>query len=156
MNPELSYFVRLVRYNAWANAETVRSLRAGDPPQRATTWLAHLVGAEALWLARLRHEQSDVPVWPDLDLDSAAAKLDDLAVSWQQYLDSLEPDDLYDGVAYRNTKGEFWTSQVSDILTHVVIHQGYHRGQIAAALREAGQTPAYTDYIHAVRQGFVE
>ncbi|HEY6147556.1 MAG TPA: DinB family protein [Thermoanaerobaculia bacterium] len=38
---------------------------------------------------------------------------------------------------------------------HVVIHGGYHRGQIAAELRAAGFTPAYTDYIEAVRRGRV-
>jgi uncharacterized damage-inducible protein DinB len=36
------------------------------------------------------------------------------------------------------------------------MHSTYHRGQIAAAMRQAGATPAYTDFIHAVRQGFVE
>ncbi len=156
MNPDLDYFVRMLRYNAWANAETVLSLRAGSPPPRAMRWLGHLVGAEQLWLARLRHESSDLPVWPELDLDACSSRLDALALAWQQYMESLAPEDLNDGVAYRNTKGEFWTSRVADILTHVVLHQSYHRGQIAAAVREAGQTPAYTDYIHAVRQGFVE
>jgi uncharacterized damage-inducible protein DinB len=36
------------------------------------------------------------------------------------------------------------------------MHSGYHRGQIAAAVRESGGEPAYTDYIHAVRQGLIE
>jgi uncharacterized damage-inducible protein DinB len=37
-----------------------------------------------------------------------------------------------------------------------VVHGGYHRGQIAAAVREAGGEPAYTDFIHAVRAGLVD
>jgi uncharacterized damage-inducible protein DinB len=45
---------------------------------------------------------------------------------------------------------------VEEILTHLVIHSAYHRGQIASDLRAAGQEPAYTDYIHAVRQGLLE
>jgi uncharacterized damage-inducible protein DinB len=32
-----------------------------------------------------------------------------------------------------------------------VLSSAYHRGQIAADLRTAGFTPAYTDFIHAVR-----
>ena len=43
-----------------------------------------------------------------------------------------------------------------DILAHVVLHSAYHRGQIAAAVRAGGGEPAYTDMIHAVRQGLVE
>jgi len=39
---------------------------------------------------------------------------------------------------------------------HVTIHSAYHRGQIASDVRSAGQEPAYTDYIHAVRQRFLE
>ena len=39
---------------------------------------------------------------------------------------------------------------------HVLMHSAYHRGQIAADMRAAGLTPAYTDFIHSVRQGFVE
>jgi uncharacterized damage-inducible protein DinB len=58
-------------------------------------------------------------------------------------------------VGYRNSKGEPWTSTVGDILTHVVTHSAYHRGQVASELRAAGFIPAYTDFIHAVRQGFL-
>jgi uncharacterized damage-inducible protein DinB len=35
------------------------------------------------------------------------------------------------------------------------MHSAYHRGQIASHMREQGQAPAYTDFIHAVRQGHV-
>jgi uncharacterized damage-inducible protein DinB len=40
---------------------------------------------------------------------------------------------------------------VDDIATHVVFHSHYHRGQIASLVRAAGHTPAYTDFIHAIR-----
>jgi uncharacterized damage-inducible protein DinB len=36
------------------------------------------------------------------------------------------------------------------------MHGTYHRGQIAAALRASGATPAVTDFIHAVRLGLIE
>ena len=39
---------------------------------------------------------------------------------------------------------------------HVIMYSVYHRGQIASNVRAEGLTPAYTDFIHAVRQGFVE
>ena len=68
----------------------------------------------------------------------------------------LSPERLAERISYTNSKGERWTSTVEEILTHLVIHSAYHRGQIAADVRGAGQTPAYTDYIHAVRQGLVK
>jgi len=36
------------------------------------------------------------------------------------------------------------------------MHSAYHRGQIATAMRAAGYAPAYTDFIHCIRQGFVQ
>ena len=68
---------------------------------------------------------------------------------------SLQVRTSRESVAYRNSKGEPWTSTVGDILTHVVTHSAYHRGQVASELRAAGFEPAYTDFIHAVRQGFL-
>ena len=59
-------------------------------------------------------------------------------------------------MSYRNSKGEAWSSRKEDILMHVIMHSAYHRGQVATAMRAAGSTPAYTDFIHSVRQGFVK
>lgn len=156
MPPEPDYYARLLRYDAWANAETLRSLRQGGVPAKAMRWMGHIVGASALWLARLRQEPPALAVWPDLDLDGCAAGIDRLADSWPRYLETLAPAGLEQGVGYRNSLGEYWTSSVGDILTHVAMHGAYHRAQIAAAVREGGGEPAYTDFIHAVRQGLVE
>jgi uncharacterized damage-inducible protein DinB len=116
--------------------------------------MAHIVGAEYLWMARLRAEAAALPVWPDLDLPSCDVQLQELSRRWPEYLNEAR-NSLTDKVSYTNSKGETWSSTVEDILTHVVIHSAYHRGQIASDLRAAGSNPAYTDYIHAVRQGHI-
>ena len=156
MPPEPDYYARLLRYDGWANAETLGSLRQGGAPAKAIRWMGHIVGASALWLARLRQEPPGMAVWPDFDLDGCAVWIDRLADSWPRYLETLAPAGLEQGVGYRNSLGEYWTSTVGDILTHVAMHGAYHRAQIAAAVREGGREPAYTDFIHAVRQGLVE
>ena len=152
---EIDRLVRQLRYDAWANAETLASLRSAAPPQ-ALRWMAHIVGAELLWLGRLTGEPSPLPVWPELAVDDMAKEIDRLARAWPRYLTGLEEDDLDDGIGYRNSRGEFWSNTVRDILAHVLLHSAYHRGQIAAAVRAGGGEPAYTDMIHAVRQGLVE
>jgi uncharacterized damage-inducible protein DinB len=146
---------RLLRYDIWANGETLDSLRQGPPPARSLKWMGHIVGAEHLWLARLRQEPAPLPVWPDLPVEQCAAHLDELSGMWPEYLANAGPQRLAERVTYTNSKGEEWTNVVEDILTHVTIHSAYHRGQIASDLRAAGQIPAYTDFIHAVRQGFI-
>jgi uncharacterized damage-inducible protein DinB len=151
----VAWFARLLRYDAWANGATLASLQSGNPPAKAVRWMAHLVGSGELWLARLRNEPPTMAVWPDLDLEQCAAGVAHLAKKWPGYLGTLRDEDLEESVGYRNTRGEYWTSTIADILTHVTMHGSYHRAQIAAAVRENGGEPAYTDFIHAVRQGLV-
>lgn len=104
-------------------------------------------------MARLRPRQDTLPVWPELDVAACGRYLDELSRMWPEYLD--EAPDASEKIPYTNSKGETWTSTVEEILTHVVIHSAYHRGQIASDVRASGGTPAYTDYIHAVRQGLI-
>ena len=120
--------------------------------------MGHLVGAEQSVAGTPEGRVvAELPVWPELDLDSCSLEARPRSqVPGNRYMDEPGAGGPADGVGYRNTKGEFWTSSVADILTHVALHRPYHRGQIAAAVREAGGTPAYTDFIHAVRQRFVE
>ena len=156
MSDELTRMRRLLTHDGWANAAALAALRIGPAPDKARAWMAHIIGAERVWMSRIREEPPTMAVWPDLDLDACAAELTELVGDWMRLLDGLDEDGLKESVAYRNSKGEFWTSTVADILTHVALHASYHRGQIAAAVREAGGEPAYTDYIHAVRMGLVE
>lgn len=146
---------RLLRYDIWANGATLDSLRQGPPPARSLKWMGHIVGAEYLWLARLRQAPPPLPVWPELRVEECAARLGELSGMWHEYLADAGSDRFTERVTYTNSKGEEWTSAVEDILTHVTLHSAYHRGQIASDVRAAGQIPAYTDFIHAVRQGFI-
>ena len=147
---------RLLRWDAWANRETLSSLRAASrPPDRALHLMAHVVGASWLWLSRLEDEPSPLAVWPALPLASLGEELEGLDAAWDRYLARVTRESLARHVAYTNSKGERWTSREEDVLLHVAFHGEHHRGQIASALRAAGAEPAYTDYIHAVRRGFV-
>jgi uncharacterized damage-inducible protein DinB len=118
--------------------------------------LAHIVSAELLWLERLRQEPQSQPVWPEWSLEQCEARSPEVGALWRKYLEALAPEDLDKTVSYKNSKGEPWTSTVEDILTHVVLHSAYHRGQIATQVRAGGEQPAYTDFIHAARQGLIE
>ena len=60
-------------------------------------------------------------------------------------LSRLSEADLDGMVVYRNTKGEEFASTLVDILTHVVIHGAYHRGQIARVLGAAGTSAAISN-----------
>jgi len=53
---------RLLRYDVWANRETLQSLRQGAPPARSLRWMAHIIGAEFLWLDRIDGRPASLPV----------------------------------------------------------------------------------------------
>lgn len=144
---------RLLRYDVWANREMLDSIPVESPPPRSLRWMNHIVAAELLWLSRMARKPAPLPVWPDISLEDCAKLLDNLS---GELMESLSNEPLSQPVAYTNSKGESWTSTIEDILTHLAIHSAYHRGQIASDLRVAGHQPAYTDYIHAVRQRFIE
>lgn len=150
------HFERLLRHMAWAD-ERVLELLAGipeDPRPEPRRLFSHVLAAERVWIMRLRGEDSGVqPIWPMLSLD----ELRDLArrnrEEYARYLEGLDDGALEAVVEYRNSQGQEFRNAASDILLHVFLHGSYHRGQIAAAVRGAGQVPVNTDYIMFLREG---
>jgi len=144
-------------YEAWANREVLLAVRASQSEnKRELQLMAHILSAQRLWLERLTQQTQSLPVWPKFDLAECETHAAELGRLWREYFESLPPSLLSQMISYKNTKGEPWTDTVQDILTHVLMHSAYHRGQIASQMRASGQTPAYTDFIHAVRQGLIE
>jgi uncharacterized damage-inducible protein DinB len=144
-------------YDSWANREALAAIRAaGGGNSRSLQLMTHILAAERVWLERLKQVPQSVPVWPEGNLEHCETEADKLDREWHEYLELVTAGDISQTISYKNTKGESWTSAIIDVLTHVVMHSAYHRGQIASHMRSIGQTPPYTDFIHGVRQGFVE
>ena len=152
----MDHFNRQLEYDVWANREVLASLKPlGEPLANCTRLLAHVIAAERLWFALLAGMAPAVAVWPGLSLDQCEEQVRELYLAYRGYFERELPAGFDRGVTYKNSKGEEWSSRVEDILTHVFMHSTYHRGQIAMQMRQAGHAPAYTDFIHGVRQGLV-
>jgi len=148
------YLRRQFAYDEWANREVLAAIRAtGSGNERSLQLMSHILAAELVWLERLKQIPQSIPVWPKPDLEQCEAQAAQLGGQWLEFLDLITAGDVSQSISYKNSKGEEWTSDIVDILTHVVMHSAYHRGQIATHMRASGQTPAYTDFIHGVRQG---
>jgi uncharacterized damage-inducible protein DinB len=150
---QTQFFLRMFKYHDWANRESLASVKSSAAQTRSLKVMSHLVAAERLWLDRLKQEKQSMATWPELSLQECEAHLADLALAWREYINGLGPDGYSGKISYTNSKGEAWTNTVEDTLMHVLLHSAQHRGQIAMDVRAAGQTPAYTDFIEAVRQG---
>lgn len=153
-------FLRMFAYDYWANRECLKAMRARSVPADTVGRMAHILSAQKLWLERILRQTQSMPVWPSATVDDCMVLADEVSIAWQSYLtriaNQFAPESLADQVEYRNSKGESWLSRVEDVLLHVLFHSAYHRGQIALQMRASGAEPAYTDFIHAVRQGLVE
>jgi uncharacterized damage-inducible protein DinB len=163
-------FLRMFTYDHWANRQCLAAMALGTTPPATTAAapasadtlgrMAHILSAQKLWLERIQRQPQSMPVWPNSTIEDCTVLADEMSSAWQNYLvrigNQFTPGSLDDKIEYRNSKGDVWSSRVEDILTHVLFHSAYHRGQIALQMRASGMEPAYTDFIHAVRQGFVE
>jgi uncharacterized damage-inducible protein DinB len=148
---------RQFAYDAWANREVLVAIGASRAArERSLELMAHIIAAERLWLERLKQAPQSTAVWPQVGIEECEARATELAALWREYLELMTAGDLSQSVSYKNSKGEAWTNSILDILTHVILHSAYHRGQIASHMRANGQTPAYTDFIHGVREGLIE
>ncbi len=147
------WLLRLLAHMRWADDLVADALTAGESSDpEANRLFAHIASVEHLWYSRILGRPAELPVWPTLSVSQAR----EVAARHADLFDALvsEADPAATGrrVAYRNSKGRTYESSVSDIVTHVCMHGGYHRGQIARQLRAAGREPPYTDYIEFTRR----
>ncbi len=151
---ECSDFRNLFDYDHWANRETLASLSTVDgDASRGRKFFYHILGAQRIWLSRFETPDSpSTEAWPFLTLDEARAALEDLHRRWMGLLDGMTPETITRDLVYRNLKGQEFRLPTQDALMHLVMHSVYHRGQVAAAVRDSGGKPAATDYTVYIRQ----
>ena len=137
----IGHLRRQFAYDAWANREVLAASNGTRPNARPLQLLAHILSAERLWLERIRRQPQTLPVWPKFSFHQCEAQILELTQLWHDYFSQLSCSALSEDVGYRNTKGEPWNNTVQDILTHVLLHSAYHRGQIAVEMRSGGNPP---------------
>jgi uncharacterized damage-inducible protein DinB len=141
---------RLIEHMAWADHRVADSIATLiDPDIELVNLFAHVLGAEAAWLARLAGTTSDVSIWPELDLDGCRELAARNHAAFQLLL--LDDAALARAVTYVNSRGDSYTNTVDEILHHVCLHGMHHRGQVIRAVRQAGGQPRPTDFIAFVR-----
>ncbi len=147
------YFLNMFNYDATVNQQILEQLRGSSLKlDRAKQTLSHILAAKEVWIRRLNNQDlKGVEIWPDFSSDRAQEQIDKNIESYQKYLGDISDQDLSSNLHYTNSKGIEFKTPIRDILSHVLIHGGHHRGQIAKYVREAGGEPLNTDYITYVR-----
>ncbi|MGO4184439.1 DinB family protein [Paenibacillus sp. TAF43_2] len=149
-----NHFVKCFQHIAWANAQVIMALKLSDlPMEKSLSLLSHVLAAEKVWLTRINGEDSaGMAIWPTHTLEQCERFAEQNKADYEVLLSKLVESDYGNESNYSDSKGNPFTTKISDILTQVVLHGSYHRGQIALLLRQAGAEPILTDYIIYERQ----
>jgi uncharacterized damage-inducible protein DinB len=138
---------------AWADGQSIEALRAyPDAQAEGLPLLAHLLAAEHIWLARLERREVRLPVRPSLSIDACEVLAASNAAGFADHLDRLGEHHLAYSLRYWNGQGREFVTSVLDILTHVVTHGAYHRGQVARVIGRSGGIAPDTDFITFARE----
>jgi len=147
-----NHFTKLYKHLAWADSRVLQSLRGEHAVlKRDLDLYSHILGSEHVWLSRIKGTPPRVAVWPSLTLDEAERLAVENSTAFNKVVSELTEESRETPITYRNSAGDQFTSTLEDILTHVSLHGAYHRGQIAASIRAAGDVPSPTDYIAFAR-----
>ncbi|WP_425616663.1 DinB family protein [Anatilimnocola sp. NA78] len=150
-----AYLQRMLRYVAWADQRSLAGLRAtAEPAQNeALPLFAHVLAAEHVWLSRLQQRDPRHAVWPTLSLAECEQLAAENEAGYRTFLDQLSDEQLAEVKHYRNAAGQEFSTPVIEILTQVITHGPYHRGQIAKLIGRHGGTVLMTDFIIFAREG---
>ena len=135
---------RMFRYQSWANEAVLNGLKEvnaeSHPHERhvAIRLMNHCLVVDKIFAAHLvgephGFEADNTPETPELDALRQA-----LATADRWYLDYVEqatPSILAESVPFTFTDGDSGYMTREEMLTHVVIHSGYHRGEVVGILK---------------------
>ncbi|HVR42343.1 MAG TPA: DinB family protein [Thermoanaerobaculia bacterium] len=152
---------RWFEYEKDAQRRTLASLeelhperRDGEGYLRAVRTFGHMVFARELWLHRLGAGTApDGPPQDQATHGELFVRLESVERAWDAYLARLDEGELARTVEYSTSERRMYASTAEDVLTQLFSHGAYHRGQIAARVRELGGIPARTDFIFWSRGG---
>ncbi|GKS77364.1 DinB family protein [Acidovorax sp. SUPP950] len=139
----LSLLRTLFNYRAWANAELLKKMENFDidlhaqDREAALRLVNHTYVVDKIFAAHLMgtgHEfttdnTADTP--PLRDLRAALTASDEW---YQNFLETVTPEQLSESVSFVFTDGDRGCMSREEMLTHLIIHSGYHRGEVGRIL----------------------
>jgi len=155
---------QLYDYNAWANHRSldaacsltaeqfVKPLGSSFGSVRDT--LAHIYGAEWIWLERFQgRSPASLPDTTQFkDAPSLRERWSEHEARLLTFVRGLNQGDLDRVMEYKTLKFGVYRNPLWQSMQHVVNHGSYHRGQVTTLLRQLGAQPIPTDLMHFYRE----
>jgi uncharacterized damage-inducible protein DinB len=142
LTPE--YLTYLFSYNQWANNRVLNDVSELSDQYlkkaQGHSWgsvrgmLVHMMGAEWIWLRRLRGQSPKALLSP-----SEFSAVDSIRTRWSMisgnilgFIREQDEKSLMRAILYRSTSGNPYSLKVWQVLVHVANHATHHRGELAA------------------------
>ena len=151
---EVFYLVKFIDYQIWADNLLIEELKKLSDEQFTKVFegvsvednVSHIIGTFHLWLNRMKGVSLEE--FPHLEKEMSREELLKLGQTCNEEIRLYFNDEIIDDVIYRTTKGKKYLNSKEDILTHLVIHTAFYRGQIKMALKLMGIEISVNDFIH--------
>jgi uncharacterized damage-inducible protein DinB len=154
----------LYDFNAWANRRSLSAAAKLTPEQFTKAMgssfssvrdtLAHIFGAEWIWLERFqgRSPASLPDVTQYNDIESLGEAWGEFEPRLLNFVRGLTQQDLDRVMEYKTLKFGVYSNPLWQSMQHLVNHGTYHRGQVTTLLRLHGAQPILTDLMHFYRE----
>ncbi|RJT34260.1 damage-inducible protein DinB [Mesorhizobium waimense] len=145
----------LFAYQAWANDELLEKLASLDSHAHgkerliAIRLLNHSHVVSKIFSAHLtgaRHGYSADSTEDTPALDALRTDVATMDCWYLDYLESVSPDHLSEPVSFVFTDGDKGSMSRQEMLTHVIIHGGYHRGEVGRLLSQISVAPPWDTF----------
>ena len=144
-----SHFKDLIQYNNWANQryfDVIDEHKIKD--DEILRLYSHILSAQIVWLLRIQGlPTSPFPLWERYNVVELKSMLEESGRNWVNHIDSHPLVTFEEMISYKNSKGEKFESTIREIISHILTHGSYHRGQLALLMRKLGIDPPITDFI---------
>jgi len=154
----------LYDFNAWANRRALAAAekltaeqfthQMGSSFSSVRDTLAHIYGAEWIWLERFQGRSP--AALPDVrqfqDLASLREQWLRHEVLLLVFVQGLTQSDLDREMEYKTLKFGVYHNPLWQSMQHLANHGTYHRGQVTTLLRQLGAEPILTDLMHFYRE----
>jgi uncharacterized damage-inducible protein DinB len=155
---------QLFDYNSWANHRSLNSAEylsaeqftrpLGSSFSSVRDTLAHIYGAEWIWLERFQGRSPSALPNTDRfpDVQSLRHTWAELEQRLTVFVSGITQAELDRTLEYKTLRFGVYTNPMWQSMLHVVNHGTYHRGQVTTLLRQLGAQPILLDLMHFFRE----
>jgi uncharacterized damage-inducible protein DinB len=150
----------LFKYKAWANGEILTKIKLIAPETQAAERhnairiLNHTYVVDRIFAAnlqRLKHDYTATNTTETPTLEQLESAIKNSDAGYVDYVSKLTPETLTESIDFTFTDGALGRMSREEMLSHVVLHGGYHRGAIGRIMSQLSIPPGrdvFTGFLH--------